>query len=303
VLLFALCVSSPVHAGTESGKPDLVAPQKRSPESRLSDGRIAYERGDYAAAVQTLVPLLYPSIELSTEDAVIEAHRLLALSYILQKKETQAEEEATSILALRPSFQLDPIVDPPTAVAFFETVRRRQSDRLREARERERRQAEARARAEDEQRRTLEEQRRRAAEAPYRSGLPRNRLVATIPFGVGQWQNGQPRKAALFLSSELVFGFASLGGWLALEQKYPVDPMTSKRYYPGDERTTAQALVGLQLGAGVAFWATLIWGVIDAHVLFKRQLTPKRRDATLRSLTPSTVIAPGQLGFGVQGAF
>src|SRR5688572_10930002 len=214
------------RAGGDGGKPDSPAPRK-SPEGRLSDGRLAYERGDYASAVRLIVPLLYPSIELSTEEAVIDAHRLLALSYLLQKKETEAEEEATSLLALRPSFQLDPIVEPLMAVAFFETVRKRQDERLRQLREREHAESEARAR---------EAERRRRAEAERiyieRSVERHSRLVATLPFGIGQWQNGHKRKAALFLTSELAFGLRSLSCYVALEQKYPLDAATGNRIHP-----------------------------------------------------------------------
>lgn len=298
-LVFAFCfaLSAPRAEARDETPPLATPPVQRAPELQLSEGRLAYERGDYAVAVTTIVPLLYPSILLSTEEAVIEAHRLLALSYLLQRKQNEAEEEAASILALRPSFQLDPIVDPPMAVAFFETVRKRQDNRLRELRDREQKEAERQAK---------EAERRRLAEAERVNIEPRierrSRLVATIPFGVGQWQNGQNKKAALFLASELVFGAISLGGYVALEQKYPVDPHTSKRFYPAAEKSTAQALIGLQLGAGVAFWATLVWGIIDAHVLFKKD-APKKQTGTLKSLMLAPTIAPGQVSLGVQGAF
>src|SRR5439155_14368401 len=91
----------------------------------LDNGRTAYDRGDYARAIDTISPLLYPSIELGTEDEVVTAHRLLALSYFFVNKTKEAEQEVTTLLALRPGFELDPIVDPPVAVRFFEDVRHR----------------------------------------------------------------------------------------------------------------------------------------------------------------------------------
>jgi hypothetical protein len=301
VLLLSFLLGGAAYGGSDSPKSDTQGTARKSPEGRLSDGRLAYERGDYVVAVQTLVPLLYPSIELSTEEGVIEAHRLLALSYILQKKENEAEEEATSILALRPSFQLDPIVDPPTAVAFFETVRRRQADRLREARDRERREAEARAKAD-------EEKRRAAAAALHTEPRleRRSRWVATVPFGVGQWQNGQPRKAVGFLSAELVLGVTSLSGFAAVQIRFPNHyyerPDLAHPNVP-DERPLADALFGLQIGAGIAFWATVVWGVIDAHVLFKREVKIDDSKKVLKSMMLAPSIAPNQVGLGVQGAW
>jgi len=295
VLAFALSLSI-AHAAyaddTTKGPPE-ATPLKRSAEALLADGRLEYERGDYAAAVHTLVPLLYPSVTLASEEAVVDAHRLLALSYLLQKKEVEAEEEATSLLALRPSFRLDPIVDPPMAVSFFEAVRKRQTARLTELREREIKDAEAR---------TKEAERKRRAEAERifieRSVEHHSRLVATIPFGVGQFQNGQNTKAALFLSAELAFGAASLAGYLTLEQKYPVDTSTNRRYFPPGQENTARALIGLQLGAGIAFWATLAWGLIDAHVLFRREVVKTRE---VPQPPKAVTIRPG--GLGLQGAF
>jgi hypothetical protein len=239
-LAISLFVAQAAYAD-DVAKPD-AAPSKRSAEASLADGRLEYERGDYAAAVHTLVPLLYPSVTLASEEAVVEAHRLLALSYLLQK-------------------------------------------------------------IKDEEARAKEAERKRRAEAERifidRTVEHHSRIIATVPFGVGQLQNGQPTKAALFLSSELVFGAASLAGYLALEQKYPVDSTTNRRYFPIGQEGTARALLGLQLGAGIAFWATLAWGLIDAHVLYRREVVKTREVA--QPPPKAITVRPG--GLGLQGAF
>lgn len=299
--LVCLVVLGRARMAGAADAPSPAPSTKKSAAAQLAEGRLAYERGDYPGAVRILVPLLYPAIVLATEDAVIEAHRLLVLSYLLQKKDGEAEEEAHSILALRPNYQLDPIMDPPTAVAFFDSVRKRQDERLRELRARERAEVEARQKEEDRKRRA-------AAERVFvrRDVRQNSRVVATIPFGVGQWQNGQPRKAALFLSSELLFGALSLGSYVALERKYPVSAATNHRTYPASDSDLAQALLGLQLGAGIAFWATMAWGIIDAHVLYKREVVVREQDIgqrLLKSLRPTPSVGPGQVGLGLQGAF
>ena len=46
----------------------LPSPSDQSPEARLQRGKLAYQRGDYAAAVLTLRPLLYPQTLLAQED-------------------------------------------------------------------------------------------------------------------------------------------------------------------------------------------------------------------------------------------
>ena len=111
--------------GTASANP------AKTPQASLDEGRVAYERGQYGQAVQVIHPLLYPSIALGNEDSVVEAHRLLALSYLFMTKSGEAEQEATSLLAMRPDYEPDPVVDPPAAVAFFHSIKKKHEDELR----------------------------------------------------------------------------------------------------------------------------------------------------------------------------
>jgi hypothetical protein len=284
----------------------LAAPSYANPSRNAKDaldqGRTAYDRGDYRRAIDTIHPLLYPSIELGTEDEVVTAHRLLALSYFFVNKQKDAEDEVTSLLALRPTYQLDPIVDPPVAVRFFEDVRHRQSERLNALKKREQEEIE-RARKEEE-RRTLEARAR--AERVYvdRVVERHSRLIALLPFGAGQAQNGQTGKAIAFGVSEAILGAASLGAFFAIEYKYPVDPTSLHRQFPADEKNTATALISLQLAAGAAFWATVAWGILDAQLLFKREVV---RDTREHSAPPpkrnklSIIPTPG--GIGLAGTF
>jgi hypothetical protein len=278
-----------------------------NPQGALTDGRVAYERGDYEVAIRTLRPLLYPSIELGTEEAVVEAHRLLTLSYFLAKKESLAEEEATSLLAMRPNFELDPVVDPPTVVRFFQEVRKKQGERLQAIRARQREEG-ARARKEEERRR-LEAHAKAERVFVERTVERHSRLVALIPFGVGQAQNGQRKKAIAFLATELLLGALSLSAYLAIDQRYQTfDPSTNRRTFPVGDTAIAQMLVGLELGAGIAFWGVLAWGIVDAQVLYKPEVVRlnELQSAPVRgkpkvSLAP--VLSPGRYGLQLQGAF
>lgn len=286
-----------------------VAPARATPlrhaDDALETGRTAYDRGDYARAIDTIHPLLYPSIELGTEDEVVQAHRLLALSYFFVNQPKEAEQEVTSLLALRPNYALDPIVDPPVAVRFFEDVKRRQSERLKAIQSREREEAERR-RKEEERERAMA---RARAERIYvdRVVERHSRLIATLPFGIGQAQNGQNGKAIAFGVSEGVLGLTSLAAFLAIQLKYPVDPTTLHRQFPASETGTATTLIGLQLAAGAAFWATVVWGIIDAQVLFKREVvrTTRERGAAPppHANKPTSEITVMPAGLGLVGTF
>ncbi|MGZ3442645.1 MAG: hypothetical protein ACXVDD_24155, partial [Polyangia bacterium] len=209
--------------------PALASPS-HSAKDALQQGRTAYDRGDYGRAIDTINPLLYPSIELGTEDEVVSAHKLLALSYFFVNKSKEAEQEVTSLLALRPNYQLDPIVDPPVAVRFFEDVRRRQGDRINELKKRELEETE---RAQKEEAQRLAEARARAQRIYVDRTVERHsRLIALLPFGAGQAQNGQTAKAIAFGVTEGVFAITSVAAYFALENKYPVDPTTGHRQFP-----------------------------------------------------------------------
>jgi hypothetical protein len=98
---------------------------------------------------------------------------------------------------------------------------------------------------------------------------------------------------------------------VALSQKYPYDPDANRRYFPSGERTTAEALIGLQLGAGIAFWATVLWGIIDAHVLYKPETLLRTRElprGPVRSLSVAPMLGPAgsngaQGGLSFEGRF
>ena len=66
--------------------------------------------------------------------------------------------------------------------------------------------------------------------------------------------------------------------------------------------------MSLQLAAGAAFWATVAWGILDAQLLFKREVvrdTRERTDSPAPAKKPkhqlSIIPAPG--GVGLVGTF
>jgi hypothetical protein len=289
-----------------AGAPAAANPS-RAARDALDQGHTAYDRGDYRYAIDTIQPLLYPSIELATEDDVVLAHRLLALSYFFVNKQKEAEQEVTSLLALRPSYELDPIVDPPVAVRFFEDVRRRQAERLRAVEEREREDTE-RARKEDERRQA---EARARAQRVYVDRVVdhHSRLIALLPFGIGQFQNGQLGKGILFGTAQLALAATSIGTWAALsyDARYPLDPATGHRLFPASDESRVTTLLGFQLGAAAAFYAVVAWGIIDAQVLFKREVLRSEREREAPPPKPSVTVAPihspTMNGVGVQGTF
>lgn len=217
---------------------------------QLEQAKAAYQKQDYRNAAAILFPLLYPRLELNTEDEAVEAHGILGLSYFFLGKTADAEQEVAAALALRPNYEPDPLLHPQSAIRFVESVRKRNEKRLEEIRSR--------------------------TPAPVKIAPPspvdsattqsplihNSRLTALVPFGVGQWQNHQRKKAVFFAVSELVLGSVSLATWITATAKYP------NRQYPAEEKSVAEGLLISQLSTGAAFWGVLIWGLIDAQVHF-----------------------------------
>ena len=63
---------------------------RATPSDALDQGAPPSTRGDYGRAIDTTQPLLYPSIELGTEDEVVEAHTLLGVAYLFVNKPNEA---------------------------------------------------------------------------------------------------------------------------------------------------------------------------------------------------------------------
>lgn len=267
-----------------------------SPERTLERAKLAYQRGDYAAAVAMLRPLLYPQTLLSAEDQVLLAHRLLAISSLFEHDETGSEQEFNLLLSLRPDFALDPVVDPLQAVAFLDDIRRRNEQRLQEIR---RRQAEEeqRRKAEAEQlAKQAEELAKKQTRVVYYERTVQRRFSAVdlLPLGIPQLASKRRGVGAALFTTELVLGGASLSTWITVQLRYP------NRQFPAKEYVTAQALTGTYLATGVAFWGLVAYGLIDALLHARTQTTVRELSAPPKDLTAAsgTTAPAASLGLG-----
>lgn len=259
-------------------------PSPPSPGDQLARAKLAYQRGDYGAAVLLLRPLLYPQALLSQEEQLLLAHKLLALSYFFEHDEAGAEQEFNLLLSLKPDFQLDPVVDPLKAVAFLDDIRRRNEQRLQEIR---RRQAEEEARQKAEQE-VLQKQAellaQKQARRIYIERTVQRRFsgLHLLPFGVPQLVEKRRALGATLLVSELVTGGGSLGCWIAVRLRYPDGSFAPR------ELTTARALTTTYLTTGVTFWALVVAGLIDALVRARTVVQVRELSEPPRELPAAT---------------
>jgi hypothetical protein len=104
--------------------------QTVSPSEDLQRGKNAYDRGEFKRAVEIVRPLLYPELRLQSEHQIVQAHRILGVSYLFEKQQVEAAGEFRKLLQLSPDYRFDPLLDPPEVVDFFNSVRKDYSEEL-----------------------------------------------------------------------------------------------------------------------------------------------------------------------------
>jgi hypothetical protein len=301
--LGAVVVAALVAAGPTGILP--VAPT--SPHDAFDRGRTAFERAEYKRAIEILSPLLYPEMLLDSEGEVVQAHKMLSVAYLFENKPDEARREFLELLRQRPSFRFDPLLDSQRVVTFFDAVlKEHQAEVARFKKLKDERDAAIAA----QNQRTL----KRLQAPPTIVRYERHSLaVAMIPFGAGQFQNGERRKGWWFFGAETVLAAASLGAFVTNFALYGVSPekgclaqdnpdgvLCPESFIDHSQEETSRLLTRIQVGAGAAFWAVAIWGVIDAVRNFKqevplvdgngvRAVTPAEPDNFRLTLSPSGV--------------
>ncbi len=182
--------------------------------------RQAYEAGDYDAAVRRFEALVGgPVPRLEDPGLLVESRKLLGAAYLFLGKREAAERQFELILREEPDYPLDPVQFPEEVRRLFEQVRKKVREQLRA-------EAEARRRAERQRAERLERARRaelarwqrlQALAATERVEVRRSPWPLWMPFGVGQFHNGQAGLGWLLLGGEGLLAVASVTSW-ALHQ-------------------------------------------------------------------------------------
>ncbi|HZL16812.1 MAG TPA: tetratricopeptide repeat protein [Polyangia bacterium] len=293
--------------------PARQSPPHATPREAFDRGRTAFGRAEYRRAIEILHPLLYPEVLLDSEGEVVQAHRMLGVAYLYQNQSDEARREFHKLLELRPDYRFDPLLDPQQVVDAFNGVVKEEETEIAsfEARRRQRDQELLARRLREERLRPPVTTILRYEHHPYGLNF--------VPFGVGQFQSGQRRKGWLFLGVEAGLGAVSIGAFatnLALYGLHPhrkclvqepIDSNGLSETCPPDkidhsQEDTSSALLRVQLVTGALFFATAIWGVVDA-------LRHYRREVLLESGAAEAVPAAaptfrlGLMPFGLSGSF
>jgi tetratricopeptide (TPR) repeat protein len=272
-----------------------AAPQAApSTADDVQRGKNAFDRGEYARAIEILRPLLYPEMRLESEGQIVQAYRMLGVAELFQGNNEAAAQEFRKLLQVRPSYRFDPLLDPPQVVDLFNAVLRAHEAEVAtlEAKQRDA----ARARQRDRE----QCEKLRAGPTVVEKRFGRNSFaVNLIPFGAGQFQNGHRSKGWAFLAVEAglaAVSVAALSTNFALYGTHPtrrclVDSGAAP-CPPGDidhtDEDRSRWLTRTQVASGAAFFVAAAWGIADA-LYYYRPETPLALAPSDPSTTKSSV--------------
>jgi len=314
--------------GGRDGRKDVPA-QERPPLRRLSDqaeldrAAAMYLAGDYASCAEHLGGLLGESAERPFEDAFVRERARLyyATCLLFSDQRERAREPLSDALRENPLMSPpDSLTFPPPLVSLFlevrddmqQLIKREEDNQLNQLRAEA---AEARRRAE-ERRKRLEELERLAAEETVVIQNPR--WLMNVPFGVGQFQNGNPTLGWTFLVSETLLAATALGSGLVLLDQYgrvarqDLDRPLRHDVLNRNTRAAYGTLVASSWGLLVVAAA----GIVEAHLSYvperretRERVLPRHLQDATRESASSPRLAPlvdpeaGNFGVTIQGTF
>lgn len=289
-------------------------------------GKTRFDTGQYEEAAARFASMLDPSkppcdaapagstdgCRLVDSDLIERARALYAASLVALKRLDEADAQIATILRNNPAYTPNPAVFPQEVIDRFTLVRARLRAELEEL---------ATRRAEEERRKRLAAQRARdeeqrwiqslvAAASKERVVVKNSRLVAAVPFGIGQFQNGDTGLGWAFAISEAAVGATSIVAAQVWSSYASID---ARQYGSGAPLALAQNLNTARLVNQIAFgvWGALTAiGIAQAEIGFvpekvierPRPLPPRPKQPAMR-MVPTVAIAPGTFNVGVVGSF
>jgi len=302
-VLSALAVAVLVLAAARPGRADDA--------TELERGKNSYDAGRYAEGAQRFRQMLDPeSPGVLVDTTFIErARTYYAACLIALGQNDAADAQIEKIIRQNPLYSPDPVVFPGKVVDRFTDVKARLRTEIEAAMREADRAARAKAdKARAEQVAYLATLQRQAGEETIL--VRRSRFVASIPLGVGQFQNGQEGLGYVFFVSEvLLAGTAiaateihnSLVSEIAEKRRYQIDQSVIDDF---NEKTTTARNVAY--GAFFGLLAVAAGGIAHAHLTF----VPEVREVRRRPLPPPppVVIPAADIGssrfvLGLTGRF
>jgi hypothetical protein len=277
-----------------------------------------FDAGQFAEAHLRLSALLDPALPLceaqssgrcrvADADLVERARALDAASLLALKREAEADALIAKILRQNPQYVPNAALFPQEVVDRFTVVRGQLRPEL---------EAIAQQRAREELTRRMAGQKQRDAEEKWISELerlagqetrvvPNSRWIAMVPFGVGQFQNGDTRLGVVFAAGEVILGAAALVT-VAIVNKLAVDLFDPTLSIDKNATNARIRTVTVVNQITFAAWAAVtVAGIVQAQVGFvpEHSTTQARPVPPRPKVGPLAAPVPGGAVFGLAGTF
>lgn len=296
-------------AATPATSTDAEVSAAKKPDERLSDeaelARVAglYEAGKYAECSAQVEALLDPTAKAPLrQPAIVENARVYWAACLLGAGETEA-----AYAPLRAAIHENPQMKPPDSLVFaqpvvqlFLKVRDSLVNEIRTAEQIRIKQAQAEARRRSE---LMELDRNRMREleklAQQEYVVVRNRRVlAWVPFGVGQLQNRQEALGYTLMVGEALLGGLSIAA-VAVQSQIAAEADAQRRQgNVVDEENVNRLQSTWGTIRDVSFWAfagLAVGGVVHAQLEFVPEFREVRKRPLPKSLSPASP-APSSSG-------
>lgn len=309
--LFAL----PALAQTAPRGPIVSEAPRLNDTAELARVVSLYEAGKYGDCADSLHRLLSGDSAHPLRDPdVVENARIYHAACLIGSGQTQSADEPLRA-AIRQNPQMKPpdsLLFPPPVIdrflrvrqAMFDVIRKAEEERAKKAQELAARQE---ARAKRERARVAALERLAQQETLI---TPHSRWLALVPFGVGQFQNGDKPLGYVFLTSELLLAATTLTA-LGVESHLVLATSQLDKPDPSNNTRNNNWKTALDYSSYAWLGVSLI-GILEAQLSFvpeqrqvqKRPLPPELRPETssLR-VTPSASPVQGGAVFGLSGRF
>ena len=313
-VLFAPPLLAQAPTPTRPG-PIISEPPRLNDTAELARVVSLYEAGKYGDCADSFHALLSSDGAHPLHDPdVIESARIYHAACLIGSGRNQlADEPLRAAIRQNPQMKApDSLVFPPQVIDRFLRVRETMFDVIRKAEDERVRRAQELAR--------LQEERARKERARV-AGLerlaqqetvitPKTRWLALVPFGVGQFQNGEKSLGYVFLTSEILLAASTLTA-LGVETHLVLATSQADKPKQSINGTLADWKSALEYSSYAWLGVTAI-GIVEAQLAFvpeqrrirKRALPPELRpETTGLSVLPNAMPVPGGAVLGVIGRF
>lgn len=255
----------------------------------------AYQAEDYALSAQRFEQLVGGATpRLQNEPLILEARKYLAASYLFLDRRPDAENQFALLLRAEPTYELDPIAFPREVLTVFASIRERiDAEREAEARVTRERQEQAARLGEARARQDRERLARLTALASTETiEQESSRAIASIPFGVGQFQNGDETLGWTFAITEGALAILSIVMYILNESLRDEQP---DRADIGIANDIASAFAIVNWISTTGFAAVAIGGIIEAQLSFVPSVrTTRERELPQDLLSPDAGLLENQ---------